>query len=207
MKKRFIILLSLAVLAGPPAQGDEQAHSGRLPEGEIIVRSARDQSKGGGASVTALMHAPPERIWDTLLSCARAREYMAGMTYCEVLEFDGKRGKIRHVIDQPWPLPPLDIVFRSTYQPYSYIESSLVEGNLSQFLAEWRFEETPQGELVEYTVHIVPTYPVPRFFVRHYMLQRLPDMLACLRALADASGSAAQNKADAGRCQPGKPLD
>lgn len=196
MKRTFIMLLALTL----PAGADEQARMSRLMDGEIVMSSAHDAS-GGAARVAALLHAPAERVWNTLLSCEQARVYVPEMTHCEVLEFDGERGKINHVIDQPWPFPALDIVFESHYEPYDTITSTLLTGTLSDFRAEWRFQARGQAVLVEYTVHIEPAYPVPGFLVRHYIRKQLPDMIACLRALADGSGSPAQHHKDRSRCR------
>ena len=54
--------------------------------------------------------------------------------------------------------------------------------------------------MVEYTVALEPAHPVPAFVVRYYIRQRLPDMMACLRALSDASGSTGQRQSDYARC-------
>jgi hypothetical protein len=95
----------------------------------------------------------------------------------------------------------LDIVFESFYTPYSEIESRLVEGKLDAFDAHWSFKDVEgEGVLVEYAIHIKPAGPSPRLLVRHYLRRRLPDLVACLRGLSQASGSAAQARADLGRC-------
>jgi hypothetical protein len=201
MKGRIIIFLMLALSGGLPVQGDEQAPMARLLSGEIIVANSDEYPEGGAARASALMHAPTEQIWNTLLSCEHARVYVPKMQHCKVLELDDAHGKIYHVIDQPWPLPALDIVFESRFHPFRTIESRLVAGNLSDFHATWHFREMPRGVLVDYVVYIEPAFPVPRFLVRRYFRKQLPDMLACLRALSHASGSTGQQQKDRARCR------
>ncbi len=80
-----------------------------------------------------------------------------------------------------------------------------MDGKLDAFEARWSFEPLAEGGLlVEYAIHIEPAVPSPRLLVRHYLRKRLPDLLACLRGLARASGPADQARNDLARC-PGEP--
>jgi hypothetical protein len=42
---------------------------------------------------------------------------------------------------------------------------------------------------------------VPRFLLRRNLERNMPDLLACVRALADGSGTEALRRSDLARCQ------
>jgi len=49
-----------------------------------------------------------------------------------------------------------------------------------------------------------PAAPVPRFLVRRNLRGSMPDLLACVRALANGSGSDDLRRQDLARCQEPK---
>jgi hypothetical protein len=61
--------------------------------------------------------------------------------------------------------------------------------------------ETAAGTLVEHELQIRPAAPVPRFLLRRNLERNMPDLLACVRALADGSGTEALRRSDLARCQ------
>ena len=172
----------------------------RLRAGEVVARSIRDDNSAGAARVLALFQTPAKRLWDVLLSCEQAFRYVKGMTACEVLESDGPKSRVQHIVKRPWPLSPLDIVFEASYDPYSTIDFRLLEGNLDRFEGQWRFSETEHGLLLDYEVHIKPKVLAPRFLIRHSIRRQLPNLIACLRALSNGSGSPEQQATDQARC-------
>lgn len=199
-----VLVLALPFLLGQSGLEMEPEWKPRLLAGEIIVRSVHETDAGGAARAVALMHAPARQVWDTLLSCEQAMVYVDGIRSCDVLEWVGNHSQTRQVVKRPWPLGKLDIVFESTYLPYREIESRLVEGKLDRFESHWWFEEDGDTLLVEYAVLMKPSMPAPKLLVRHYLRKKLPDLMACLRGLADASGTAELRKSDLGRC-PNEP--
>jgi hypothetical protein len=204
MKRWRLNLIMLLALPSPLlAEELYEALMPRLQAGEVVVRSVRDEESGGAARVMALFQTPVEQLWDVLLSCEAAFRYLKGMTGCEILESEPRRNLVNHVIRRPWPLSPMDIVFEAHYTPYSLIDFRLVEGNLDRFEGQWRFVEKGDGFILDYEVHAKPAVPAPRLLVRHSIRYRLPDLVACLRALSDGSGSAEQKAKDLDRC-PGQ---
>ncbi len=197
---RLFPILFLAFYSCLAADELQEALMPRLQAGEVVVRSIRDEESGGAARVMALFQTPVEQLWDVLLSCEAAFEYLKGMTGCKILESEPRRNLVNHVIKRPWPLSPMDIVFEAHYMPYSRIDFRLVEGNLDRFEGQWRFIETGDGFVLDYEVHAKPAVPAPRLLVRHSIRQRLPDLVACLRGLSDGSGSEEQKTTDLDRC-------
>ena len=195
-----VVCLSSPLLVGQADFVPEPEWMPRLRSGEVIVRSIHETESGGAARVVALMHAPAQQVWDTLLSCEQAMIYVHGIRSCEVLEWVGNRSQTRQVVKRPWPLGELDVVFESHYTPYREIESRMVEGNLDRLETHWTFDPVDAGLLVEYAVTLKPSIPAPKLLVRHYLRKKLPDLVACLRGLSDASGTPGQSARDLARC-------
>jgi ribosome-associated toxin RatA of RatAB toxin-antitoxin module len=197
-----LFLLSGTILA-PTALADT-GRGDRLLAGEIVAHESRGDTGGASAHMEVLMRASPRAVWQVIVSCDRAFAYVDGLQSCEVLEDTGPRALVRQVVDQGWLSPTYDFVFESLRQPYERIDVHLVEGNLRALDALWIFEETPEGTRVDYQLRIQPSLPAPRFLVRRNLRRGMPDMLACIRGLADGSGSAAGKREDLARC-PGAP--
>lgn len=147
-----------------------------------------------------LVQAPPQAIWNVIISCDLAFVFVDGLTYCEVLEEAGDRALVHQVVKRGWPIPAQDFTFESLRQPYTEIVFRLVEGNLKVMEGYWRFTILPEGTLVDYQVRIQPEIPAPRFIVRRNIRKGMPDLLACVRGLAGGSGEEARVQADLDRC-------
>lgn len=193
----------MLVLAGFLTSGAAQAEEALAAEllaGEILSESRHTSESGGAAWARALFHAPAERVWETVLSCEAAFVYIKGMEHCEVLEDSPERGIVHHVVDRSWLVPTQDYTFESLRNPHRGIRFRLLEGNLDILEGHWRFEARPEGLLVEYEARVKPAFPVPDFLVRHVIRKDMPNLLACIRALANGSGSPEQERKDRGLC-------
>ena len=198
------IFAACAVHAAPTAGAvpDLQA---RLLAGEVVAlevdEPSGDAARGGAARMQVLVQAPAQDVWAVIVSCDLAFRFIDGLRACEVLEQSAGRALVHQVVDQGWLMPRFDFVFESRRRPYEWIGVSLVKGNLDGMDGSWRFEETAEGTLVEHQLRIRPTAPVPRFLVRRNLRGSMPDLLACVRALANGSGSEARRQSDLARCQ------
>ena len=201
MKRWWILLiLVLPAPAALPAELPAPEIMQRLGAGEVVVRSIHEDESAGAARVMALFQSPAKTVWNVLLSCDQALRYVKGMTACKVLDSDGPISRVQHVVKRPWPLSPLDIVFAARYDPYSTIDFRLLEGNLHRFEGQWRFKQTEHGLLLDYEVHIKPKVLAPRFLIRHSIRRQLPNLIACIRALSNGSGSPEKQATDQARC-------
>ena len=57
-----------------------------------------------------------------------------------------------------------------------------------------------KGVIVIHEIRVQPRIPVPRWLVRRSLRKDLPDMLACIRGLAKASGDDRRIADDLNRC-------
>ena len=76
------------------------------------------------------------------------------------------------------------------------------EGDLRVLEGLWRLVPLADGNgvIVVHEIRIQPKIPAPRWLVRRSLRKDLPDMLACIRGLANASADKRRIAADLKRC-------
>ena len=190
------MIFLLAAATPVPAE----ASDGRLLAGEVVAREVESDAAGASARMQMLVRAPARAIWDVILSCELAFTFVAGLQSCEVLEETGERALVHQVVDQSWLTPTYDFVFESVRRPYDRIDVHLIEGNLRALEARWLFQEVADGTLVDYQIFVRPSIPAPRFLVRRNLNRGVPDMLACIRALAGGSAAGEGQGEDLASC-------
>jgi ribosome-associated toxin RatA of RatAB toxin-antitoxin module len=172
----------------------------RLLAGEIVSSEIRSDGAGAAGRMQVLIRAPARAVWDVIVSCELAASFVVGLEACEVLEDTGERALVRQVVNQSWLIPTYDYVFESLRRHHERIDFRLLEGNLRALEGHWIFTEAPEGTFVDYQIRIQPSMPAPRFLVRRNINKGMPDMLACIRGLANGSGSVPLQGQDLARC-------
>lgn len=179
----------------------EQSDLARLRAGEIVVEETRLDESGGSVRVSILVEASAQRIWQVISSCEDARRYLEGMQECEVIVDEPGRALTHHVVDPGWMMPKIDYRFETRRQPYRRMDFKLTAGNLKQMEGYWRLEPVESGVVVEHEVLIKPRVPAPRWVIRRKLSRDLPNMMACIRSLADGSTSEALAASDEAACR------
>ena len=192
--------MACSAAAASTAIAEDPAIRARLEAGEVVARETRGDPQGGSARMQMLVHAPAQAVWDVIVSCELAFHFVEGMQRCEVLEDSGERALVHQVLDRGWLTPRLDFVFESLRRPWERIDFRLVEGNLKALEGSWRFEETAGGTLVDHEIRLRPQAPVPAFLVRRDIGRTMPDLLACVRGLAEGNDEGERRRQDLGRC-------
>lgn len=192
------VFLQSAVLADKVVSGDVVA---RLREGEIILQDTRTDEAGGAGKAQVFAYTEARAFWDVIVSCDLAFVFVDGMRVCETLEDSDGRAVVRQVIKKHWLLPKIEYSFESQRRPYQEMTFKLIEGDLDIMEGSWRFTPTTGGVLVEYEARIKPSFPVPRWLIRRTIRKDTPDLIACIRGLANGSGSEQLLKSDLERCQ------
>jgi hypothetical protein len=202
MKKGPIIysLIAWSMVSIQASELPDSESLSRLIEGEILLQNTRTDEKGGAARVDIVVHAPVETIWGVLISCKNNFIFIDGLQTCEVLEETGLHALTHQVVNKGWPIPTQDFVFETERKPYTHMAFWLKEGNLKAMEGSWEFTPMLEGVLVTYEIRVVPGTPAPRWMVRRSMQKGMPDMLACIRALAGGSGSEELRIKDMDRC-------
>ncbi len=201
--KPFLHSLFLAVLLQSPVLADQVAPGGmeaRLRAGEILLQDTRTDEAGGAGKAQVFAYTQARAFWDVIVSCDLAFVFVDGMRACETLEDSGGRAVVRQVIKKHWLLPTIEYSFESQRRPYKEMTFALIEGDLDIMEGSWRFTPAPDGVLVEYQARIKPSFPVPRWLIRRTIRKDTPDLIACIRGLANGSGSEQMLKSDLARC-------
>lgn len=194
-----VVLLGFSLLAR--ASGSESEAGPLLAHGEIVLLDADSSRSGGSARVQALVQAPAEAVWDVITSCELSFVFVDGLKECAVIEDSGDRAVVHQVVKKGWLIPTQDFIFESLREPFRTIRFNLVEGNLKAMDGRWQFRETSGGLLLDYEIRVRPGLPVPGFIVSWVMRRGMPDLIACIRGLADGSGSVEWRQRDLERCR------
>jgi coenzyme Q-binding protein COQ10 len=184
--------LGLVVLAGRvPAYGESPADRERLERGEVVVADGPalgvggggGGGKGAGASVEAavLVEAPVERVWEVMVDCARAPEFVPGLRECKVLESAPDHELIRHRVKTSGLLPEVTYTFRADYRRLERIDFQRTGGDLRELAGRWTLSPEGPRTLVRYAVHLDPGFLVPQWLVRRSLRHDLPELLRALR--------------------------
>ncbi len=196
----LVVSLTLSVQAMARETLPDAAARERLLAGEVVLERRDGGGGGAGASVSILARSPVEALWAVVVSCADARAFVSGLRECEVIEDDGDYAVTRQVVDKGWLTPRLKYTFEIRRERYRRMDFGLVDGNLKQLRGSWTFTPWSGGLLVRHELVLEPQVPAPRWLVRRNVLNDLPDMLRCIRALAGGSLAPDQAEADRRAC-------
>lgn len=192
-----------AVLAAAAAPADEPVDDmTRLERGEVLVETIQEDEPGGAVRVTGLFHAQPMAIWKVIGYCRYAFVYLKGLKLCQVLKPGLYETRMRQRIKHSWYTPALDFTIDASRSADRTAKFSLVDGNLKVLEGRWRLAQQPgdEGIIVSYALRIQPDFPSPKWLLQRSLRHDLPDMLACIRGLAGASGDDARTGSDLKRC-------
>ncbi len=184
------VLLALAGGTRAQTPADGWIDWDRLDAGEILVESASIDRGTATVQLAIRIAADRESIWDVITACEISPEYVPHVRSCSrvALIADGDAELFRQTVKPAFFLPAFDHVFRLDYFPPDRIEVSHVSGPIDRLEGEWRLRERPDGAIaLLHTMTVNPGFPVPRFFVRNTMERDLPDVLAEIRARAEAA--------------------
>ena len=204
---RTIAILFLLFVAGiQPCLAEptisEDTDLARMMLGEILVQTAHEEKSGGAAKVSAVFHTSMDNIWEIVGYCEHEFAYVRGLEFCQVLDTGSFYVKKRHRVNNNWYTPTIDFTFEANRRSLDHGEFRLVEGNLKVMEGQWQFEQLAETDaiVVTHEIRVRSWFPAPRWLVRRVLKKDLPNMLACVRGLAGASGDKNRTAIDLGRC-------
>ncbi len=173
----------------------------RLGAGEVVVKTDKvDGTRRVEAAI--VIEQPSEAIWQVMLDCPNAPEFVPNMKSCEVLEQaeDASWEIIEHQVKYGWLAPKTVYQFRAEYKPLQQIHFERISGDLKHLEGDWMLEPVAGLEgyvLVSYSVFIDPGFLVPGFITRGALKDDLPDVMQSLRervAQVQSTQSSADDK-------------
>lgn len=183
-----------ALFAGTVAAADEAPDlawidSAALESGAVLVAAERSERPlTVEVKLAALVAAPAEALWNVLIACEIAPEYVPSVKSCRSLEVvdDGRAELFLQTVKPAFFVPTFEHVFRLDYTPYRRIDVHRVSGPVEHMEGTWWLLPRDDGKiLLVYELALDPGLPVPRFFVRATLKRDLPRLVAAVRERAE----------------------
>lgn len=179
----WILLGANGAVAGPSELSDDDWK--RLSVGETVVHTQELEGRPRVAALV-LIPQPVERIWEVMLDCERAPEFVPNLRRCEVIERaeDGSWELIEHEVKYRWFAPKTVYRFKAKYVHHAEVRFTRVSGDLRALDGQWRLLPLPTEEprvLVSYTVSIDPGVFIPDALVRRALERDLPELMIALK--------------------------
>jgi uncharacterized membrane protein len=189
----LLLILGWTWAAGAPA-GEftlTPAETRLIEARKIVVRATLDSSQRRGTVRAAVrIDAPPEVVYQMMIRCDDALEYVPHLRHCAVRDQarDHSWVEVEHQIDFGWYAPRVNWTFRADLTTDRRIAFRQVRGDFKANEGAWELEPTPDGAttLLLYQAFIDPPGFVPNWLARSTFKRELPQMLTDLRRRCEA---------------------
>jgi len=167
------------------------AESQRVAARQIVVRANLDSGQRRGTVRAAVrIEAPPDVVFQMMIRCADALQYVPHLRACEVRDraTDDSWLLVEQEIDFGWYAPRVNWTFRAELATDRSIRFRQVSGDFKANEGSWELEPTPDGAttLLLYRAYIDPPGFVPSWLARSTFRRELPQMLKELRRHCEA---------------------
>ncbi len=157
----------------------------QLGAGEVVVQSDKVEGKRR-VEAAIVIQQTTEDIWQVMLDCDKAPEFVPNMQRCEILEQadDNSWEIIEHQVKYGWLAPKTVYQFRADYVPQQKIHFERISGDLKHLEGDWMLQPIADLKghvLVTYSVFIDPGFLVPGFISRSALRDDLPKVMLSLR--------------------------
>lgn len=181
-----VIVLSILLMASGARADDERR--ALLNRKEILVET-RDIEGASlpEATVTAVLDAPPEKVWAIVEKCADYAKTMPRIKESRELSRDGDAIRCAVKFGSPWPLKDLEAVTLATHEvkPGRWSRSWTLEaGDYDRNEGSWTltpFDEEGTRTLAVYRIVSEPHISVPDSVKKMAIRRGLPDLIKTLR--------------------------
>jgi ribosome-associated toxin RatA of RatAB toxin-antitoxin module len=188
------ILLILFLLVGTPftplnsvgskpSSELQQVEKDLLATGDVVVIDKTRGEPKGSVGAAILINAPIEQVWNVLVDCRRAPDFIPGLKNCRVLYSEGNTETIEHQVKFSWLIPEVTYTFKANYQIHKRIDFKRIGGDLKEVEGSWVLERIDKGSqtLVVYSVYLDPGFFIPQWLVDFTMRGHLPDLMNAIR--------------------------
>lgn len=185
---RFAALLLVFACTGVQAADFELTPDEirRVNQGEIVIRADLDDNQRRGTVRAAmLVDARPGVVFQSMIRCEDALEYVPHLRRCRLHPQAGDPGVtfVEHEIDFGWYAPRMRYTFRADLVEDRSITFKQISGDFKVNEGRWELEPAASGErtLLRYRVRIDPPGYVPNWLARSTFRKSLPRMLHDLK--------------------------
>lgn len=163
-----------------------------IDAGEVEIRMDKGPRGQVLVDVAIRVDAPAKAVWDILVACEIAPEYVPNVVGCRRIDEinDGNSELFIQTVKPAFFIPRFEHVFRLDYHPPTRIDVHRVSGPIAQMDGSWWLLDQKDGSvLLMHTLALRPGLPVPRPFVRATLRRDLPTVLRAVRDRAEAAAS------------------
>ena len=197
MKRSFWLMLFAGLLSSGGAAHAEKPTRAGLAAGKIYVTAHK--VKGTDVPelrVTAVVEAPPERIWPLVSNCNQFSRTMPRISSGRIVSRKGNVMICKVTVDVPFPLSDLTSTTHNTMDErpgkgYYARHWKMISGDYTKNRGSYivsRFEKNPKRSLVRYIVFVIPKTNVPTWLRSMAQKKSLPKMIRKIRNIAKRMG-------------------
>jgi len=189
------LAVALALAAGPIATAAPfeltPVEAEQVAARKVVIRASLDASERRGTVRAAVrIEAPPEVVFDMMIRCHDALEYVPKLERCVVRDqaVDESWLLVEHELDFGWYVPSVNWTFRADLEQDRRIRFHQVRGDFKANEGLWELEPTDDGAttLLLYQAFVDPPGFVPNWLARTTYRRELPRMLLNLRQRCEA---------------------
>lgn len=176
-------MVSLALVAAfALSSGPDLPDWSRLSRGEVVVSAGPAGRSHRTVQAAILLDAPAERIWEVMVDCGGAPEFVPGLRECRVMEQGDGWEVLQHRVRISSLLPQVTYRFRATYRRPERIDFVRISGDLDAMEGSWTLLPVDEARtVVRYSVYLDPGFLAPQWLVRQALRRDLPELLRALR--------------------------
>ena len=175
--------VSLGSVGNNPWSKFEQAERALLGNGHVLVVDKSGGEPKGRVEAAILINAPIEQVWNVLVDCPHAPDFVPGLKNCQVLRREGDTETIEHHVKFSWLIPEVTYIFEAEYRMHHRIDFRRTGGDLKDLEGSWVLQTTGDGNrtLVVYSVYLEPGFFIPKWLVRFTLQGDLPELMKSIR--------------------------
>ncbi len=196
-KQNLMTGLCLLLVALPGAAGAERPTEAGLAKGKIYVNEHKVKGTDSPEMrITAVVEAPPERIWPLVSNCNQFSRTMPRISKGKILSRKGNIMVCRVTVDVPFPLSDLtsttrNVIHKRPADGYYARHWKMISGDYKRNRGSYivsRFKKNPKRTLVKYIVFVEPKMAVPTWLRAMAQKKSLPKMIRKIRNIAKSMG-------------------
>ncbi len=184
-----LVFWSCCVASQPATHDLDWIDTAILEAGDVDLR----MNKSGRITfvdAAVIIDAPLKAIWDILVACEIAPEYVPNVVACQSIDIidNGASELFIQTVKPAFFVPSFEHVFRMDYTPYETIVVRRVSGPIKKLESAWNLDKRTDGRvLLSYSLELDPGIPIPRMFVRATLRRDLPTVLSAIRTRSETS--------------------
>ncbi len=193
----FVFLLLCGLCASPLFAGMDEKEMNRLEKGEVIVNDTSvtgpDGLKQLRGNAVAIIDAPPQEVWNTIMDHEHFEEFMPALDECSIVEDEGNTRVVSYRLKIAWA--DISYFLKLNYDRDRWHADGALDKTRPHKIADsrctWDLEPLSDGTrtLVNYSVYVDSGRFVPKFIERLLSKRQLPNVLKNVRERTLSGGT------------------